>query len=367
MADDGLVDGDGWISDESDFYGDEKVRCQVERKCGRGTKRLYEAIIAQPSPKKVKTFLSSPKKAPSGVESRPSPDQPVHVKAEPDQDVVRPHSFALQKSPDLVDIDRFKGHPCAWQRSETIDAFLKRLPVGDPNTSTLDGWLWVGSPKQPYAHVNNPNRKYDLIAFVERAEVLLDRYLTQQTAVEDEMSGKAQAAITRRMTPHRDQLECDLLSLAVELGVTSGKWMLFPEAADLPRYWRLVATATSQGKLGPTAKSAVFDPQNPETVICIYTYDFTDSEDVRRVLEELVEIGVCSTEGRRIYYKCDAYTHLGIKSQNVYKIRASLYSSLDMLQDKVKALANGPVARLKKSKKTRTMDDFFSAFSDDLV
>ncbi|KAF7190558.1 hypothetical protein HII31_07717 [Pseudocercospora fuligena] len=392
MGDDGLVDGRGWISDESDFYGDENVRSQLERECGRGTKRCYEAYTAQPSPKKVKTSLSSPRNATLGVEARSKPDQPVHMKADPDQDVVsflksRPQLFALQKShdddlkpkcreaartvageaePDVVDVDHFKGHPCAWQQSETIDAFLRRLPVGDPNTSTLDGWLWVGSPQQPYAHVNS-RKKYDLVAFEERAERLLDKYLTQQNAVEDEMSGKAQAAITRRMTPYRDQLECGLLSLAVDTGVTSGKWMLFPGAADLPRYWRLVATATSQGKLGPTAKSAVFDPQDPDTVICIYTYDFTDSEDVRRVLEELVEIGVCSTEGRRIYYKCDAYTHLGIKSQNIYKLRASLYSSSDILQDKVKALADGPVARMKKSKKTRTMDDFFSAFSDDLV
>ncbi|EME81552.1 uncharacterized protein MYCFIDRAFT_88096 [Pseudocercospora fijiensis CIRAD86] len=392
MADDRLVDGAGWISDESDFYGDENVRGQLERECGRGTKRCHKAFMAQHSPKKVKTPRSPSENGTLEVKARPTQNQPVHGKADAGHDVVsflksRPQLSALQKShddglkpkcrepartvagetqPDLVSVDRFKGHPCAWQQTETIDAFLKRLPVGDPNTSTLDGWLWVGSPEQPYAHVNS-RKHYDLLAFEERAESLLEKYLTQQAAIEDEMSGKSQAAITRRMGPYRDQLECDILGLAVEMGVTCGKWMLFPGAADLPRYWRLVATATCRGKLGPTAKSAVFDPQDPETVICIYTYDFTDSEDVRRVLEELVDIGVCSNEGRRIYYKCDAYTHLGIKSQNLYKLRASLYSSSDILQDKVKALTEGPVARLKKSKKTRKMDDFFSAFSDDLV
>lgn len=324
--------------------GDERVRAQLEVQTRRRISRCNDSS---------QIFLKS--RPPHGSIERTHPSCREAARA-----------VTGEALPDVVEVDHFKGHPCAWQQSETIDAFLKRLPVGDPNTSTLDGWLWVGSPKQPYAHVKSHNVE-DLSRFIESGNSLLANYLKQQKVVEAELAGRAQAAITRRMGAYRDQLECEILSCAVKNGLTFGKWMLFPTFADLARTWRLVATATSEGRLGPTAKSAVFDPSDRDTVICVYTYDFTDSGDVRRVLEELVELGVYSTERRRIYYKCDAYTHLGIASKNAYHLRASLYSSTEILQNEAKAFANGSVARLKKNQNKKKMEDFFSMFSDDLV
>lgn len=94
------------------------------------------------------------------------------------------------------------------------------------------------------------------------------------------------------------------------MGITNGKWMLFPGQSDLARVWRVVATATSNGKLGPTSKVGTLDPTAPNTLICIYTYDFSDFEDVRRVLNDIVSLGICHTNGKPIYYKCDAPGHL---------------------------------------------------------
>jgi hypothetical protein len=68
---------------------------------------------------------------------------------------------------------------------------------------------------------------------------------------------------------------------------------------------------------------------------------------VKRVLSALVELGISKREST-IYYKCDAYTHLDIKSGNDYKLRASLYSSEEVLEDKVK-YREGVIIRLKKS------------------
>lgn len=125
-----------------------------------------------------------------------------------------------------------------------------------------------------------------------------------------------------------------------------------------------MATATSEGRLGSTCKSAVYDPEKSETLICIYNDDFSDSDEVRRVLKILVSLDLCSEGGKPIYYKCDAYTHLDITSNNEYKLRASLYSSKEILNNEVKAFANGPVSRLKK--RDNKMEHFFSMTGDDI-
>lgn len=252
-------------------------------------------------------------------------------------------------APDTAAFNRFKGHASAWQHDENMVSFLRRLPVDNPATLTQDGWLWVDNPKPQRAQETQLHRQ-DLIKLTESGFALLEAYVTQRTLLERQNLGKAAATITRRMGPYRDKLEEDILALAVKSGTTSGKWMLFPGAVDLPRYWRTVATATSEGSLGPVSKSAVFDPVSPDTLICVYTHDFTDLEDVRRVLEQLVELGLCEPAGKPIHYKCDAYTYLHLTSGSEYKLRASLYSSKEILRNEVKALAHGAVARMQKRK-----------------
>ena len=137
--------------------------------------------------------------------------------------------------------------------------------------------------------------------------------------------------------------------------------MLFPDSSDLPRYWRLVAEATSQGKLGPCSKVATYDPYDGKdaTLICVYTHDFTDLSDVRRVLHELRNLDLCSQDGKPIYYKCDAYTYLNITSDNSYKLRASLFSSREVFGNEAKVLQGGAIARLKQ--RNKTIDSFLSS------
>jgi hypothetical protein len=70
--------------------------------------------------------------------------------------------------------------------------------------------------------------------------------------------------------------------------------------------WSEIKKAVEQGKLGDSAKAATARP-NPhaatlnEKVICIYTYDWADKEDVRRVREELRKLGITN----KIPYKAD--------------------------------------------------------------
>jgi len=110
--------------------------------------------------------------------------------------------------------------------------------------------------------------------------------------------------------------------------------MLFPKLEDAPRYWYKVAEATIDNRLGIGAKiSTGLGEAREERLICIYTKDFFDMDDIRRVLEGLVELGFVSVDNPRgIYYKPDAYTYLDISSGNEYGLQASLYSSRDLLR-----------------------------------
>lgn len=118
--------------------------------------------------------------------------------------------------------------------------------------------------------------------------------------------------------------------------------MLFPKPDDVNRVWRIVAEAVIHGRLGDTAKVAPADPPNPfaagtqrqsSHLICVYTKDFSDLDDVRRVLDELVELGLAPRKASdgAIYYKADVYTYLGLDSNNPYGLKASLYSSKDLM------------------------------------
>lgn len=144
--------------------------------------------------------------------------------------------------------------------------------------------------------------------------------------------------------------------------------MLFPSPDDVDRVWRLVAEAVVDGRLGDTAKVAPADPSHPfvaapkkqtSHLICVYTKDFSNLEDVKRVLEELIELGLAprNAADRAIYYKADAYTYLGLDSLNAYGLKASLYSSKDImnLSKTVTGTATVSVSAKRKQQTLTTM------------
>lgn len=92
----------------------------------------------------------------------------------------------------------------------------------------------------------------------------------------------------------------------------SGKWLVFVPRGRANELWERIAQATTDGKLGPSAKcgTARENPNAPdqsETVICVYTPDFDDTDNVMRIREALRELGVT----RRIPYKLDSTTLAG--------------------------------------------------------
>jgi uncharacterized membrane protein len=246
----------------------------------------------------------------------------------------------------------------SWeQQHETVLEFLRRLPVASPATADVGPWLWVQCPRE----LRSFKRNEDLEAFVEVAMPLLDGLSKQRTIIEQQNPDKAVGTITRKMGPYRDQLQVDILNAATKHDLTSGKWMLFPKFDDLPLVWRQVAEATADGQLGPTSKVGTWEDEitamTKGTLICVFTRDFSDLADVKRVLGSLHDLGIAN-KGVTIYYKCDAYTHLSIMSGNSYKLQPSLWSSEEVRNDKVK-YKDGLICRVKA--KSGAIEEFLNS------
>ena len=92
----------------------------------------------------------------------------------------------------------------------------------------------------------------------------------------------------------------------------SGKWLIFVDPKNVDEVWAKIKEAVEEGKLGDSAKVATAK-QNPlaeksnAKVICVYTYDWTDEKDVRRIREELRKLGITN----KIPYKADEDTLSG--------------------------------------------------------
>jgi len=111
----------------------------------------------------------------------------------------------------------WQGREDSWQLGETVRDFTKRLPV--LNSAHIGPWIWVANP---YADRTSEPEYHDA-AFVQLASRFLRDYTGKKdvlTATHPEM---APGAITRTLKPHRDQLKDDILRVAKERKMTSGK------------------------------------------------------------------------------------------------------------------------------------------------
>lgn len=92
----------------------------------------------------------------------------------------------------------------------------------------------------------------------------------------------------------------------------NGKWLIFIPESEIDNVWLTIKAAVEEGRLGSCAKVATSKPNpiapNPKMkVICVYTYDYTDCEDVRNIRQELRNLGI----SWKIPYKSDKQTHAG--------------------------------------------------------
>ncbi|KAK4140098.1 uncharacterized protein C8A04DRAFT_15242 [Dichotomopilus funicola] len=224
--------------------------------------------------------------------------------------------------------DPHQGAPGARRPSETIPDFLSRLP---PSTSDWEpgfDWIWIANPYHP-----PPELEPALAQFRHAAEERLglfaefEKMATLTAGRDTGVTVKALAALRQDVAKERRETVSDLRELADACNVVTGKWMLFPPPGEVDAVWACVAAATAEGELGTAAKVETRSRADKERLVCVYTKDCREKEDVARVLIQMRELGLVKPGGKQIYYKSDAWTELGIYGGNKWGIGASMYSS----------------------------------------
>ena len=94
-----------------------------------------------------------------------------------------------------------------------------------------------------------------------------------------------------------------------------GKWLIFVGSHNQSRIWNKIKVAVEKGRLGGLAKAPRYSARGQSAgsgVICVYTYDWKDRQDVQRIRGELRKIGII----RKLSYKTDEDTERGIYRAN---------------------------------------------------
>lgn len=250
----------------------------------------------------------------------------------------------------------YEGVRYAWQLDETVDAFLARLPPSTTRVTADDHWIYICNPFVPLEPKSQSANQHvsgcedeaplehdtELDLFIQGGMERL--HLLSDFIGKAKSMAKTKSIATREIKGERALAVTQILGLAHHLHVRCGKWMLFPGPGAVDDVWAVVARATAANELGVAAKVAPKgeerEPQGSARLICIYTRDFKDKDDVARVLGRMRELELVRANSRPIYYKCgkvtrskpsgsaltvpDAYTYLGLGSKNAWDIRASL-------------------------------------------
>ncbi|KAI1349255.1 hypothetical protein F5Y01DRAFT_189880 [Xylaria sp. FL0043] len=237
----------------------------------------------------------------------------------------------------------YSGEEYAWQHTESVDAFLSRLPPATTEETPGHSWIWIFNPyikQKPKNEAQNQQIRgaedevpegegADLTTFMQGGQ---ERLHFASSFIDDfGKSGQSKDLIVQETKKAGMDAAKDILELARGLGVTCGKWMLFCPAFEVNEVWEIVAKATANNELGIAAKVATKAnaDRRTERLICVYTDDFSNKEKVTRVASKLKQLGL--VRGRPLYYKPDAYTYLGIASGNPWEIRPSIYDTRSLL------------------------------------
>jgi hypothetical protein len=99
--------------------------------------------------------------------------------------------------------------------------------------------------------------------------------------------------------------------LALRTGILGGKWLVYRVRDEIDNAWLAIARATFNRTLGSGAKvSTAEEDEAKRHVICIYTRNYLDLDDVKMVRGLLRDMGFDES----LCYKPDIYTYL-----NIYK------------------------------------------------
>ena len=102
----------------------------------------------------------------------------------------------------------------------------------------------------------------------------------------------------------------------------SGKWLVFLQEESIDRCWMYMRVALAMYRFGRKIKSStcVSCGERKRYVVCVYTYDYADSEDVMRIRASLRDLGIQYP----ITYKSNEQTRQGVYSEGVHGQKNSI-------------------------------------------
>ncbi|KAL4818095.1 hypothetical protein BDW67DRAFT_21969 [Aspergillus spinulosporus] len=300
------------FSDESSFYGSEEETTQMEREAAKYDPETYWARI---HPHLLTT-----------IQARNQEENRWRCRSVEEKN-------KMAYSPMDIDTDTGYLPPNEPGPNESSTDFLKRVPPSTTREEDVGPWIYVHTDQ--LAH-----HKEDQATFITKGLEALDGFVDQERKLREDNDQKkgSTIALSRKVKPLQRELEKHIFELARETNCITGKWMMFITPDQVDSYWEAVADATMKGFLGVGAKVATLsnsDEQGKARLMAIYTRDYDDIADVKRVLRKLVELKLVKRGERPIYYKRDALTYLNIKSGNRYGIKVTALSSADVLGGRV--------------------------------
>ncbi|KAK0113858.1 hypothetical protein ONS95_014103 [Cadophora gregata] len=273
----------GYLSDDSDFYGDDTTKNELE--------------------KRANAF---------------DPEEWQQNKSTSLIELARKNMATYQPEQNPVTLyNPYEGNLHAKQLGESVDEFLARLPPATTPATEANPWIFLANPyrkvsKNKYSEAKladeaPPNDGANLAEFVVRGNQLLEQLTVSRHDMEKKNPGKAKGTITKALNARRDEIVKELFDTAVKLHVTTGKWMIFPSPEEVDDVWSVVARATANNQLGISSKVAPDSGDDRKgRLICIYTENFKDMDDVRRVLLKLKDLGLV-LKSKAIFYKCGKF------------------------------------------------------------
>jgi hypothetical protein len=117
-------------------------------------------------------------------------------------------------------------------------------------------------------------------------------------------------------------------NIAQKHGCVTGRWVAYIDGFSVDDVWNVVAQATNIGMLGRVSRVSACDKHRQQFVICIFTEDFTDKQDVARVLRALKE-KIPSMRDMR--YRPNFYDLINLRRGNIWKIPTTIYTSKDFV------------------------------------
>ncbi len=133
--------------------------------------------------------------------------------------------------------------------------------------------------------------------------------------VEDRYFSSPEEDIVPSQVPDCAWLQCvvDPDAFEKDAHTYTGKWMIFTKTQEeTDRLWPIFKRALYENELGDSMKSATTPSMNG-VLTCVYTKDWQDIPDIKRVLRTLRTLGIKA----KIYYKSDAQTLMGM-SGSIY-------------------------------------------------